>query len=203
MKNPFVMFAVIAAIAVVSCNSNSSNDDHGNTKHDSTVMPDHAAADNSDIKTITPTFTNVDAGVATFMKTLVQNYLAVKNALTGDDKAGAATAAGKVEASMKSFDKSLLTEEQKKVYDNVADNLKEHAEHIGKSELDPQREHFAGMSKDVYELVKAFGAGITLYHDHCPMYNDGSMWLSETKDIQNPYYGPMMENCGSVEEVLQ
>ncbi|MBK8611769.1 MAG: DUF3347 domain-containing protein [Chitinophagaceae bacterium] len=30
------------------------------------------------------------------------------------------------------------------------------------------------MSKDMYDMVKAFGAGMTLYHDHCPMYNEGS-----------------------------
>ncbi|HEX5024798.1 MAG TPA: DUF3347 domain-containing protein [Agriterribacter sp.] len=203
MKNLIIMLAAIAAIAVVSCNSNSSKNDRGNMNHDSMTMPEHATAGSTDVKTLTPTFTNVDAGVRVFMKSLVQHYLAVKNALTGDDKAGAATAAGKMEATMKNFDKSLLTEEQKNMYDNIADDLKEHAELIGKSELDPQREHFAGMSKDMYELVKGFGAGMTLYHDHCPMYNDGSMWLSETEDIQNPYYGPMMDKCGSVEEVLQ
>lgn len=37
------------------------------------------------------------------------------------------------------------------------------------------------MSQYVYALAKAFGGGRTLYHDHCPMYNDkGAMWLSET-----------------------
>ena len=104
---------------------------------------------------------------------------------------------------MKGFDKSLLTTDQKRIYDDIEDDLKEHAEHISGSKLDHQREHFTMMSEDMYDLAKAFGAGMTLYHDHCPMYKDGSMWLSETKDIRNPYYGDEMMSCGSVEEKIQ
>jgi hypothetical protein len=60
-------------------------------------------------------------------------------------------------------------------------------------------------SADVYDLVKAFGAGRPLYHDHCPMYNDnqGAMWLSETREIKNPYYGAEMPACGTVEEIIK
>jgi hypothetical protein len=43
-----------------------------------------------------------------------------------------------------------------------------------------------------------------LYYDNCPMYNNGKggNWLSETKDIQNPYLGKEMPTCGSVKEEL-
>ena len=61
------------------------------------------------------------------------------------------------------------------------------------------------MSKDMYDMVKAFGAGMALYHDHCPMAQDnkGAMWLSETKEIRNPYFGDKMMTCGSVEEMMK
>jgi len=29
------------------------------------------------------------------------------------------------------------------------------------------------------------------------------MWLSETKDVKNPYFGSEMPKCGSVEEVIK
>ncbi|MBA4167053.1 MAG: DUF3347 domain-containing protein, partial [Chitinophagaceae bacterium] len=84
---------------------------------------------------------------------------------------------------------------------------KENAEHISENagKLGHQREHFEMLSKDVYDLVKAFGAGQTLYQDFCPMYNDekGASWLSETKEIQNPYMGQKMTTCGSVKEELK
>jgi hypothetical protein len=108
---------------------------------------------------------------------------------------------------MAKIDKSLFTAEQKKTYDGVEDDLKEHAEHIGENarNIKHQREHFAMMSEDVYDLVKAFGGGQALYHDHCPMASDnkGAMWLSETKEIKNPYFGGKMNECVTVPEVIK
>ena len=124
----------------------------------------------------------------------------MKNALAKDNGKDAATAGNAMVATLAKVDIKGLSKEQMKSYMDIADDLKEHAEHISKSKIDHQREHFATMSKDMYDLVKAFGAGMTLYHDHCSMYNDGSMWLSETKDIKNPYYGNQMLNCGSVKK---
>jgi hypothetical protein len=94
------------------------------------------------------------------------------------------------------------------VYDDIEEELKEHAEHIGKNgdKIEHQREHFAMMSEVIYELVKAFGAGQPIYHDHCPMYNEnkgGAMWLSEMKELNNPYFGAKMPKCGKVEEVIK
>ncbi len=94
-----------------------------------------------------------------------------------------------------------------KVYEDVEDDAKEHAAHISANadKIDHQREHFETLSKDVYDLVKAFPAGQTLYQAHCPMYNDGkgAIWLSETKAIKNPYYGKKMITCGSVKETIK
>ena len=85
--------------------------------------------------------------------------------------------------------------------------MKEHAEHIAKNgdNIKHQRSHFVMMSEVVYDLVKNFGAGRPLYHDHCPMARDnqGAMWISEVKEIKNPYFGSAMFKCGRVEEVIQ
>jgi acetyl-CoA acetyltransferase len=112
-----------------------------------------------------------------------------------------------MEEAIKGFDKSLLAADQKKVYDAQEAGLKENAEHIANStdKIEHQRKHFSSMSEGMYALVKAFGGGKTLYHDHCPMAKDGqgAMWLSETKEIKNPYFGDKMMECGSVEEEIQ
>ncbi|MBL7818887.1 MAG: DUF3347 domain-containing protein [Saprospiraceae bacterium] len=138
---------------------------------------------------------------------IVKGYLSLKNALTVDKTKEAATAGAALEATFKSFNKAALTAEQKKVFEDVEDDAKEHAEHIGSNggNIEHQREHFETLSKDIYALVKAFGAGQTLYQDFCPMYNDkkGAIWLSETKGIQNPYYGKKMLSCGSMKEELK
>ena len=57
----------------------------------------------------------------------------------------------------------------------------------------------------MYDMVKAFGGGQLLYQDFCPMYNNqkGAAWLSETKEIKNPYLGKKMPTCGSVKEEIK
>jgi hypothetical protein len=205
MKKTILIISAITAIAVISCNSNSSSkESNTGMNHDSMPMPmQQNTQPDKDIKMVAATFTSVEPAVASYIKTLVTDYLGVKNALVNSNETEAATASGKMYEAMKGFDKSLLSADQKKIYDDIESDLKEHAEHISKSKIDHQREHFATMSKDMYDLVRAFGAGMTLYHDHCPMYNDGSMWLSETKDIKNPFYGDKMMTCGSVEEMMK
>lgn len=87
-------------------------------------------------------------------------------------------------------------------YVDIADDAKEHAEHIGgnSGKLEHQREHFAMLSKDINDLIKTFGTTQKLYQDHCPMYDEGKSgyWISENKEIRNLYYGAQMLTCGSV-----
>jgi hypothetical protein len=205
MKKIILLASIVTAFAIVSCNSNnqSTNEDHSMMNHDSTMPMQGNKMMDENVKMVSVTFPKVDAGVATYMKSMMQDYLGIKNALIDDNSDKAATSSAAMFDAMKGFDKSLLTAEQKKVYDDIESDLNEHAEHISKSKLEHQREHFAMMSKDMYDMVKAFGAGMTLYHDNCPMYKDGSMWLSESKDIRNPYYGKKMMDCGSVEEMFK
>jgi hypothetical protein len=148
----------------------------------------------------------VDAKVAASIMNIVERYLNLKNALANDKTKDAAAAGKEIVEVMGTLDKSFLTADQKELYEDVEDDAREHAEHIGANaaNIEHQREHFDMLSKDVYDLVKTFGAGQVLYKDFCPMYNDkkGAMWLSETKAIKNPYYGKKMLTCGSVQEEL-
>ena len=127
--------------------------------------------------------------------------------MANDNSNDAAVSGKSMVAAIAKLDKSLLSIEQKKVFDENQDDLKEHAEHISENakNIKHQREHFVGMSEDIYALVKAFGAGRPLYHDHCPMAqeNKGAMWISEVKDIKNPYFGAEMSGCGTIEEVIK
>mgnify|MGYP000898904361 CR=1 FL=1 len=71
--------------------------------------------------------------------------------------------------------------------------------------LEDQRAQFAGLSENMYSLVKKNNASSTVYYQHCPMYNKGkgANWLSAEETIRNPYYGDRMISCGSVVETLQ
>jgi hypothetical protein len=138
---------------------------------------------------------------------VVSGYLKLKDALANDNGNDAASAAKEMGEAFAKVDESTLTPEQKKIYNDVNDDIKEHTEHIGEngSNIAHQREHFDLLSQDVIDLIKATGSSKTLYKEFCPMYNNkkGASWLSETKNIKNPYYGKKMPECGEVKEEIK
>jgi Protein of unknown function (DUF3347). len=155
--------------------------------------------------TLTSSVTDKKSSVS--IKEIINAYLQMKNAFTEDNSTGAATAGKILETAFKNFDKSALNPAQKKQYEDIVADAREHAEHIGKNEgnIAHQREHFELLSKDIYDLVKTFGAGQVLYKDFAPMANNGkgAFWLSETKEIKNPYTGKAMLTSGSVKEEIK
>jgi hypothetical protein len=202
MKMIFLGVLTTLSVFVFSCSDNAST----KQKEEQSAAA-HDTAENAEVKVVKASFTNVDAGVAANIKKITDNYLQLKNALTNGKANEASDAANNIFKDLKTFDKSLLTAEQKKVYDQQEEGLKENAEHIsGRTDnIEHQRKHFVSLSAGMYALAKAFGGGKTLYHDHCPMAQNGkgAMWLSETKEIKNPYFGDKMMECGSVEEEIQ
>lgn len=139
---------------------------------------------------------------------ILAGYLQLKNALAKDNGNDAAAAGKTMVAILAAVDMKGLSEAHMKSYMEIADDMKEHAEHIGANagKIAHQREHFIMLSKDIADLVKTFGnGGQTLYKDFCPMANDGkgAIWISEVKEIKNPYLGGKMPDCGSVKETIK
>ena len=184
---------------LAACNSNKSPESQNRSK---------ATEANSQTDNETVTTSSVpDAKNTVSIKEIVSTYLQLKNAFTKDNSSDAAKAGIKLEAAFNNFDKTALTATQKKTFEEVEDDAREHAEHIGKNggNIVHQREHFELLSKDIYDLVKTFGSGQVLYKVFCQMYNNGkgAFWLSETKEIKNPYLGKVMPACGTIKEELK
>jgi hypothetical protein len=204
-----LMFLASAALIFASCNSNSGNTKEQDSKAKSSMTgmnTNTATLDDKGLKVTKPSFASVDAGVSSSMGKLVADYLKIKDALAADDADGASAAAGSMSADLKATDKSKFTADQKTFYEKDEDDLKENAEHINaKKVIDHQREHFGMMTEDFTDLVKAFGSNAPLYNFHCSTGNDkdGSNWLSETKQIKNPYTGKQNTSCGDVVEVFE
>lgn len=67
------------------------------------------------------------------------------------------------------------------------------------------RKGFEELSKQIVKGLKTFGnTSDTYYIQKCPMANDnqGAVWVSEDKEIRNPYFGESMLKCGSVIDVI-
>ena len=188
------MGIALFSIAVTACNTNPDK------SKDATLVSNAEAKE-------APVSVKTDPKVDGAMREMVNQYLQMKNALANDNGKDAAIAGNAFVESMGKMEKNALTPEKKKVWDDLSDDAKEMAEHIGKNgdKLEHQREHFDMLSKDMYDMVKTFGAGQPLYNDYCPMYNNskGASWLSETKEIKNPYLGKKMPTCGSVKEEMK
>ncbi|WP_276501655.1 DUF3347 domain-containing protein [Terrimonas pollutisoli] len=210
MKKILSAAFAFSVIVFTACNNGGSKNEHeghdtSNMSKDTAQQP--ATTDNKDVKAVAVTYTNIDAKAASSIKEIIDHYLHIKNALANDNGKEAAKGGAAMEKAISRLDKSLLTAEQKAAYDVNEEEMKEHAEHISENgdKISHQRSHFVMMSEVVYDLVKNFGGGRPLYHDHCPMARDnkGAMWISETKEVKNPYFGAEMLTCGSVEEVIQ
>jgi hypothetical protein len=187
---------LVASSAVTACTNNDTKSANTQTTTvDSNSSPvAHDPADDS-----------IKLSIA--IREIVTAYLEVKNGFVNDNSAAAAKAATSLKDAFDKVNKSALTETQKTLFEDVVSDATEHAEHISKNsgKIEHQRGHFKSLSEDIYDLIKSFGAGQTLYKDFCPMYNDnkGAFWLSETKAIRNPYLGKAMPDCGLVKEELK
>ena len=206
MKKIMLSSLVIGLITISACN-NSDNSSRESMSKMSVDTAKNTPVDNSQIAELVHTFKDVDSKLASSIKTVLDHYFHIKNALVRNDGSDAANGGKAMAEEIGKIDKSLFTTEQKQVYDDIKDDLKENAEHIGKSggDIAHQREHFSMMSQDIYDLVKAFGAGRVVYHDHCPMANSnkGAMWLSEMREIINPYFGGKMNDCVKIPESIK
>jgi hypothetical protein len=199
MKNLIFGLAIVATTLAVGKSTNKSIE----SLNLSISARSISKTDNTNFTTSSVT----DEKNAVSIKEILTAYLQLKNALTEDNSTGAATAGKKLTAAFKNFDKSTLTPAQKKTYEDVEADASENAEHIGANggKIEHQREHFELLSKDIYDLVKTFGAGQILYKDFDPMVNNGkgAFWLSETKEIKNPYMGKAMLSSGSIKEEIK
>jgi len=210
MKILSVTALAILIFAFSSCKSNGTKDEHAG--HDMQSMAKDTAqhvivSEDKEVKTVAVLYSNLDAKAATAVKEIVDHYLHIKNALANDNATEAASGSKAMEAALGKIDKSILTAEQKVAYDKMEESLKAGSAFIAKSSNDikQQRVQFVTLSEVVYDLVKKFGAGRPMYHDHCPMARDnqGAMWISEVREVKNPYFGSEMPTCGTVEEVIK
>ena len=121
------------------------------------------------------------------------HYLHVKDALVASNSEEARKSAGELQKALKPLK-------------GAGDAHATVAKLVAAKDLGEQRELFSTVSNEMTALVK--GGKLTsgsLYLEYCPMANnnEGAFWLSNEKQIKNPYFGDMMLKCGSVKETIQ
>lgn len=148
---------------------------------------DHAAQDQASAQTAAIAFKDSKLGAA------YNQYLQLKDALVASNLNDAKKAALELQKALNDAKGTTAS------LDAVAKLVKA-------SSLSEQRETFSTLSNEMATMVKGgkLSAG-SLYIEYCPMANNntGAYWLSNEKQIKNPYFGDMMLKCGSVKETIQ
>lgn len=127
------------------------------------------------------------------LNALYQQYLLLSNALISADLTSAKEAAMAVELGAKN-----LKDGTKLV--RIATEI------VATNDLEVQRKLFAELSNEMIAKVKVTGLKSgEVYVEFCPMALDdkGASWLSNQKEIRNPYYGASMMDCGEIKAVLK
>lgn len=121
-----------------------------------------------------------------------EHYIHVKNSLVASDNEQAKASAIELSQALKNAKVSTASIEAATKLANTSD-------------LDEQRKLFSTLSNEMATLVKdgKLSMGM-LYLEYCPMANNnsGAYWLSNEKEIKNPYFGDKMLKCGSVKEMI-
>lgn len=139
------------------------------------------------------------------LKAVFENYFSVKDALVKTDAVTSSAKANELVKAIKGVEMTKLSTEEHTVWMKVMKDLTVNAEKIAISkDAAKQRETFALLSKNMYELTKVSKQEKAVYYLHCPMYNNGkgANWLSKEEAVKNPYYGSQMLTCGSVQETI-
>lgn len=144
------------------------------------------------------TFTQHVYAQATGVQPVLNKYLIVKDALINGVVTEVSKAAVELLASIENVEESNLKPKEKKLFEKGKTDLLKYTKSLStSSDIEKQRTFFAGLSIALWELVKdAESIDQHIYYQYCPMKK--RYWLSSEIEIQNPYYGFSMLNCGNV-----
>lgn len=158
------------------------------------------------VKDVSTKYSSIDPSVSSQLGQIVQHYIHVKNALVQSNITEAKSGAEGILKAISAVDTTKLAGDQLSTFTSEVAKIKSHSNALAQStDLTKQRVVFNDLTSSVYELVKAFGGGKQLYYQYCPMANDnnGGYWISETEEVNNPYFGDEMLHCGEVKETLK
>ena len=174
--------SVMAVIILAACGNGSSNKDNHEGHTDS-------ANDKASSTTSTAVASLKDGK----LNAVYQHYVHLTTALVNSDAAEAKVAANAIEAGAREMEGGSIIAAQASKITNASD-------------IEVQRAAYEVLSNNMIQLVKKSGLNSgELYVDFCPMAFDdkGAAWLSNKKEIHNPYFGDKMLKCGEIRETIK
>ncbi|MBT8261829.1 MAG: DUF3347 domain-containing protein [Bacteroidia bacterium] len=126
------------------------------------------------------------------LTSIFAEYVVLKTALINTDATAASKAASDL---MTAFANQGVSESAMTIVQKIVDS----------DDIEAQRSAFVGVTNAVEGMLKdALDSG-KVYKQYCPMAfkNTGAYWLSESKEIANPYFGDKMYRCGRIDSIIE
>lgn len=167
------------------------------------------AAQTSDAKQVPKTEAPmaVDQAFAQQLKELLIPYLKIEDALVASDTKTASTQTNAFNTALKNVDMGLLKGDAHMKWMELLKSLETATKLISSAtDVEIQRAAFSQLTNALYSSIKSFGVeGLDAYYQFCPMAFDskGAFWISDKKEISNPYFGEQMLRCGETKETLK
>jgi Cu(I)/Ag(I) efflux system membrane fusion protein len=138
---------------------------------------------------------------------VVRHYLALHEALAGD-KLDAALAASSELSKAAATIQPKSPAELHDAWMPLRRQLLAHTAHLAKSKtLAEARIPFRELSQQLATLLRVFGNPTkeTVRLASCPMAlaGEGAEWVQRASEIENPYFGASMHDCGDIHQVVE
>ncbi len=171
---------------------------HGGGNNTATSIQDHSTHSKS---------ISISKEVKGALIPLFDSYITLKNALVNDEFAKAIEAGKNFETDLGKVNMSIFKGESHDVWMKHSSAAKRTIYALNNSkDIKSLRKHFVSLSEQMVMLAKTFEpTQKTLYIQHCPMADEdkGADWISNNKEIENPYFGAAMLKCGEVKQEIK
>ena len=141
------------------------------------------------------------------LQMVFEAYIGTKEALVEDDTNSVQQNARLLLNNLDKVDMKLLSDPGSHQHWMIAEKqMRMSAAAIEASDdIKAQRSHFKELSTAITSAVQMYGIGQVVYNQFCPMADDnkGAYWLSNDKNVLNPYFGSAMIECGSVKQIIE
>ena len=140
------------------------------------------------------------------LKPLFSRYFEMKDALVNDNFEKAKEAGTMLKSTLEKIDMNLFEDDAHSSWMQQSNTLATALEHINHlNDIKTVRDQFKNISSSIVAIAESFDpVSYSLFIQHCPMAdsNKGADWLSQEKEIQNPYFGESMLTCGEVTKTI-
>lgn len=170
-----VMFAVSVACTSETSNQSGAEDDHAGHTHETSAS-----------EVGNPQFNDENT------KAVYEHYIHLKTALVKADAKEAQSGASELSTALSNVANTTGADLASKI--------------ASASDIKAQRDNLDALTVEVEKVIKSGGLKSgKVFKQYCPMAQDGdgAYWLAGESDINNPYYGDEMLECGEVKEEIK